>query len=405
MPTRILFVDDEPSVLAGIGRIFHSMRGEWLLTFASGGAEALRILEEQPHEVIVSDMRMPQMDGAQLLAEVRRRYPGMVRIILSGHSDQELILKSIGPTHQYLTKPCEPEVLISTIRRAAALSQILTDPRVKAVVAEVETLPSMPTVFTELVEELQRPTCSLEGVGEVISRDPGMTTQILHLVNSAFFGLRREISSPAAAVTYLGLTTVTSLVMTFHIFRQIDESCRGWLGVDRLWQHSMNTGAVAKAIAQLETKEKRKVDDAFVAGLVHDAGRLILAGNFPQRYREAMALAGKQQRPLVDLERELLGATHAEVGAYLVGIWGLPNSITEALAYHHCPRDSVGESFCPLTAVHAACVLESALHEGGVGTGPAVPDVAYLEKLGLAGRFQTWADLAAETLSMKELSS
>jgi HD-like signal output (HDOD) protein/ActR/RegA family two-component response regulator len=402
MPTRILFVDDDANVLSGLRRMLHSMRDEWEMAFAESGAQALQILEGQHHDVIVSDMRMPQMDGAQLLAEVRRRHPETVRIILSGYSDHEMILRSIGPTHQYLTKPCEPGVLRSTIGRALALSHLLADARIKAVVGQLEALPSMPALLTQLTEELQRPSCSLQMVGDIISKDVGMTTRILHLVNSAFFGLRREISSPAAAVTYLGLNTVVSLITTFHIFRQVDESSKALLELDRLWEHSMNTGVVAKAIAKAETGDKKLVEDAFAAGLMHDAGRLVLGTNFPQQYRKVMDLAATTKRPLFEVELEVFGATHAEVGAYLVGLWGLPNSITEGLAYHHRPQDCVARAFCPLTAVHAACALDHLLKKDQACGDGTILDVAYLSEIGLEEKVDAWTDLAEEALQIGE---
>lgn len=400
MSTRILFVDDEPDVLNGLRRTLRPMRNEWQMTFAESGSEALRILEEQPHDVVVSDMRMPLMDGAQLLAEVQRRHPEAVRIILSGHSDQELILRSVGPTHQFLSKPCEPDLLRRTIERALVLRQLLTDPRLKAVVGQIQSLPSMPTLLAELTEELQHPSCSLQKVGDIISQDVGMTSQILHLVNSAFFGLRREISDPGAAVTYLGLSTVASLVLTCHIFRQVDESCRAWLGVDRIWQHSMNTGLMAKAITKIETGDKKQMEEAFAAGLLHDAGRIVLATGLPARYRQVMDLAALEHRSLVETESRVFGVTHAEVGAYLVGIWGLPNPITEALAFHHTPGACPARVFCPLTAVHVACAFDKAPKLCPTAEVEADLDVAYLSEIGLNGKVDIWRQTAEEALVM-----
>jgi HD-like signal output (HDOD) protein len=404
MSIRILFVDDEPNVLDGLRRMLRPMRAEWESTFAPGGEEALRILADTPHDVIVSDMRMPRMDGAQLLSEVRKRYPHMVRIILSGHSDQEMILKSIGPTHQYLTKPCDPTVLRVTIQRAVALSGLLTAQRIRAVVSRMETLPSMPTLFTELVAEMEKPNCSLNRLGEIISVDVGMTAQILRLVNSAYFGLRREITSPAAAVTYLGLNTLTSLVMSFHIFRQVDEKIQTWLPIGRLWTHGMNVGLMAKAIVRCETDDKKMLDDAFSAGLIHDAGRLVLAVNFPDAYREILEEAGRKDLDLVEAEREKLGATHAEVGACLVGLWGLPNSLIEALAWHHRPSDCVHGEFSALTAVHVACALENAdaacsgeksIHSSTKGHSL---DLEYLGRTGLKVKFPAWREACEKAL-------
>jgi HD-like signal output (HDOD) protein/CheY-like chemotaxis protein len=397
MPIRILFVDDETNVLDGLRRMLRSMRNEWETAFAPGGAEALALLETQAFDVIVSDMRMPRMDGAQLLNEVRERWPHMVRIILSGHSDYEMILKSIGPSHQYLTKPCEPTLLRRTIDRAVALSRLLSDVRARPIVSMMDNIPSMPTLYADLVAELQRSDSSLQRVGEIIAQDVGMTAQVLRLVNSAYFGLRQPINNPSAAVTYLGISTVTALVMTLHLFQQVPPTIRGWLEIDRNWAHGMRTAVMARAVAECETKDRRFLDDAFTAGLIHDAGRLTLGTNLSETYRKCLEGARRSGVPIAVAERRYLGVTHGEVGAYLIGLWGLPNSIVEALAHHPDPSACVHPEFSTLTAVHVACTFENARHAGtsveeNGSQGWPWLDMAYIQRLGLTGRLPVWRE-------------
>ena len=176
----ILFVDDEPRVLAGIRRMLHSMRNEWDVSFANGGAEALEMLAQKPFSVIVSDMRMPGMTGVQLLEEVRSRYPKMVRIALSGQSSKKSILRSVGPIHQYLPKPCSADILRSTVARTCALRTLLTVDKLQGVISQLEVLPSLPSLYDELMRELQLPSPSLKVVGKIVSRDIGMSAKISH---------------------------------------------------------------------------------------------------------------------------------------------------------------------------------------------------------------------------------
>jgi HD-like signal output (HDOD) protein len=403
MSIRILFVDDEPNVLDGLRRMLRMMRNEWEMAFALGGQEALSLLEADAFDVIVSDMRMPRMDGAQLLSIVRSRWPHMVRIILSGHSDYEMILKSIGPSHQYLTKPCEPAILRRTIDRAVALSRLLSDVRARPIVSMMDNIPSMPSLYAELVEELQRSDSSLQRVGDIIAQDVGMTAQVLRLVNSAYFGLRQPINNPAAAVTYLGVSTVTALVITLHIFQQVPPSVLGWLGIDRTWAHGMRTAVMARAVAGCETQDRRFLDDAFTTGLIHDAGRLTLGTNLPERYRKCLEEARRDGVPIAVAERRVLGVTHGEVGAYLIGLWGLPSSIIEALAHHPDPSLCVNSEFSTLTAVHVACSLEDARHKGTFAVGDARTvwpglNTAYIEKLGLTSRVPVWREACEAVL-------
>ena len=222
MKKRILFVDDEPKILEGLQRTLRSMRQEWEMQFAGSGQEALECLSKEPFDVVVSDMRMPGMDGAQLLKEVMRLYPQIARIILSGHSDQEIVLKSVRIAHQYLAKPCEAETLKSVVTRTCALRELLADDAVRRMVSNMDSIPSLPSLYAEIMEEIQSPNASIQRVGKIISKDMGMTTKILQLVNSAFFGLRRHVSSPSQAVSLLGLDTIRALVLSVHIFTHFD---------------------------------------------------------------------------------------------------------------------------------------------------------------------------------------
>lgn len=246
MKPQILFVDDEPLVLQGLQRSMRSMRNEWDMSFLDNAAAALAFMVETPVAVIVSDMRMPVMNGAQLLGEVMKRHPKTVRLILSGHADQELILQCVGSTHQFLSKPCDPEQLRATVRRAMDLESNLKNERLQQLVGRMEHLPSVPSLYSEIVDKMHDPEVVLEDVGAIIAKDAGMTAKMLKLVNSAFFGLRREVSSPAEAVSYLGLDTIKSLVLSMHAFSQFETANAAGFSLAAVWNHSMATAAAAK---------------------------------------------------------------------------------------------------------------------------------------------------------------
>jgi HD-like signal output (HDOD) protein len=347
-------------------------------------------------------MRMPGMDGAQLLNEVKQRYPHVVRIILSGHSDQQSLLRSVGVAHQYLSKPCDADTLKNTVARACGLRELLADKTLIELVAQMNSLPSLPSLYAEVMQELQSPDGSLQKVGQIISKDVGMSAKILQLVNSAFFGLRRHVSSPSEAAVFLGVDTVRALVLSVNIFSQFDRTKLKNFSIDRLWTHSNVTGVLAKHIAKAEGAEPKTVDHAFTAGLLHDVGKLVLAANLPDQYSQTLALARAQKMPLSEVERETLGATHAEVGAYLLGLWGLPDPIVEAVAYHAHPRRCPDHKFSPLTAVHVANALE---HEARVINADEVAPAwerEYLSELGLTHRLDAWRDIGRAVLQEGE---
>jgi len=387
---KVLFVDDEPNILAGLKRMLYPLRQEFHTAFAGGGAEALELLSREPFQVVVSDMRMPGMNGAELLGEVQKRHPDIIRIILSGHSDREMILRSVRSAHQYLAKPCDAATLKATIHRIAALQQVLADAALRRVVAGLETLPSLPDLYMEIMEELRSEHASVKRVGEIISRDVGMTAKILQLVNSAFFGHIRHVSSPAHAVELLGLEIIKSLVLSVQIFSQFHPSRLAGLSLARLWQHSLGVGMCARAIALAARQTQEVVDDAFLGGILHDAGKLILAANFPDKYRQVVTAEEGAAAAFCPAEEQVFGVTHAAVGAYLFSLWGFPHALVEAVAFHHEPDREVHPGFAPLTAVHVADGLEKCLRQEDGSAPESWVNLEYLNSLGLVGNLEAW---------------
>jgi HD-like signal output (HDOD) protein len=399
---KILFVDDEPRVLEGLKRMLHPMRREWEMAFATSGQDALKILDSRPFDVIITDMRMPGMDGHQLLEKVKQTHPEVVRIILSGYSDQELILRSVQSAHQYLAKPCEAKAIQSTVARACALRDILKDESLITVISRIDSLPSLPSLYTEVMEELSSPDCSTQKIASIISKDVGMTAKILHVANSAFFGLGQHVSNPSRAVSLLGMDTIKALIMTVQIFSQFDRSLPRGFSVSDLWTHSMRTGVLAKTISKLEGQERNAVEDAFMGGVLHDVGKLVLIANLAENYRQCLRLTSESKRPLWQVEQEVLGTTHAQVGAYLMGLWGLPDSIGESIAFHHSPLQCPDRSFSALTAVHAADGLDHGLSEKDDQEHMAWLDHEYLRTLQLAGRIPVWVTACKPIVSQGE---
>ncbi|MBK7645232.1 MAG: HDOD domain-containing protein [Planctomycetes bacterium] len=389
---RILFVDDEPAVLSGLQRMLRPMRDHWEMTFTGGGEAALELLAREDFEVVISDMRMPGMDGVQLLGEVQRRHPRIVRIILSGHADHEMILRAVGPTHQFLNKPCSPELLCATVERACALQDRVVAPGLKELAASLDSLPSPPVIYNQIVAEIGSPAGSLEKVGEIIASDVAMTAKVLQIVNSAFFGMRQRVSDPGLAVRFLGLETIKALVLSVHIFSKYDCDPRCEQAVRELWSASARVGARARQIALLEKSAREIVDQAFFGGMLHHVGQLLLLAHAAERY--SGVLQRLQASPELDIEAvefEVFGGTHSDLGAYLLGIWGLPGSIIESVAFHHHPAPLAQAGFGPLTCVHAAAAITAGL-EGGSSGRQCTVDLSYLEALGLVDRYPLWLE-------------
>lgn len=392
--TRILFVDDDEFVLHGLRRLLTCTRDDWDVEFATGGPAALEMCVHQRFDVIVSDMRMPEMDGAELLTEISHRFPDMIRIILSGQSDREAIFRAVGPAHQYLAKPCTLEKLEPAITRACKLRDRLDHCHdIQAVVSQVRSLPSLPSLVLDVIAMLKSTESSIEEIGRAISKDVAMSTKVLQLVNSSFFGSPTVISDIPRAVTYLGLKLLKPLVLSAGIFSHLGVDHVSDICLSRLMTHSAATGLLAREIALSETGDVECAEQSMVAGLLKDIGLLILGEHFPKRLRDALEFSGKcSDASLAKAEVQIFGVNHGETGAYLLGLWGLPCPIVEAVAYHQIPQDSVVTEFCPLVALHAASIIEQASNPFSPATDVRL-DIDFLARFGKADRFKQWEKL------------
>lgn len=400
MKTSILFVDDEPSVLQGLQRSLRGQRQEWDMVFATSGEEALSLANERKFDAIVTDMRMPGMDGAQLLEVLAADYPESIRIILSGHSDEAMILRSVDTAHQFLTKPCDASILKDTLVRAFELKSFLGDGQLKSFMNGLRNLPSLPHTYLEITEKLRTSEVSLQEIGEIMSTDPAMTAKILQLVNSAFFGLGRHVSDTKEAATLIGLDTLKALVLTVGVFSQFDKKRvkDNDFSLESLLHHSLAVAVLSERIAQTEGADKAMANDCFLAGMVHDIGLLILEQNLSEDYVKVRSLAVEQGLDLGAAEKAVFGTTQGAVGAYLLGLWALPSRVVEAVAFHHEPALSRCEQFSPLTAVHVADVII-----GQAGGDESISfqetrnvDHDFLSRVGMADRLESWMELHRE---------
>ncbi len=395
MKRRILFVDDEPLVLQGLQRMLRAFRDEWEMLFVGSGAEALARLAERPVDVVVSDMRMPGMNGVELLQEVARLHPQTIRMILSGDAHPEHVLQCVNIAHQFLSKPCDVFTLRQALERVFALEKGLGDARLRGFIAGLSALPSIPSVYQELREKLASPEATVEAVADILQRDPAMTAKLLQLVNSASFGLGRPVTHPAQAAMLLGLETIKTLTLWLHVFGNAQRLNVPGFNLDEFSRHSLQIGQLARLLVREEGGSRAEQDTALAAGFLHDIGQLVLAVGDPGIFVQASHLAQKEGLQLWQAERQLRGFTHAEVGAYLLGLWGLPFDLVEAVAYHHEPRPCVVRGFTVVTALHAAVALH-ARH----ATQPVQGlDTEYLAAANLSGHVDSWLNVAAEAVT------
>jgi putative nucleotidyltransferase with HDIG domain len=347
-------------------------------------------------------MRMPGMDGCQLLEEVEKLYPQAVRVVLSGSASVPEALATLRPTHQYLAKPCDAETVKNTIERALRLRDLVPQEKVRKLLSQTGSVPSLPSLYAQIMDELNSSDCDIGTVADIIARDAGMTAKILQVANSAFFGLRGQVSTPKDAIFRLGLDVVKALVLSVQVFSAFQTEHVKRLKLTHVWPHSLSTASLARKIAVKQNASAAVVDLTFTAGLLHDVGKLILAANVPDEYHEVLQRASAAR--INDWQGEFMNfeVTHAEIGAYLIGLWGLSDALVEAIAFHHRPAGSGSVQFGPLTAVHIADALEHHRRTEGGRYAARDLDVDYLVSAGLGELAADPAALLAEIEQTKE---
>jgi len=378
MKISVLLVDDDPNIIQGLRRTLRGKQ-EWKVYFAPGGEEALGILAENDIDVIVVDMYMPGMDGVDLLKNVQDQYPHIIRMVFSGYSNKDLILRSTMLAHQFFAKPCDADILVEVIEHVWLFCDLVNNERLKDLITGITGLPSLPGLYIELLDYIQSPDASIKQIGAIVSRDITMTAKILQLANSAFFGLAQRVVDPLRAVALLGIENLKALVLYIHIFSTFDCPASGHSPVIAdLWKHSIVVGRLARIIAILERCPQSVINDALTTGVLHDIGKLVLLH------------AGEETPISLKHEYDTLGTSHAEVGAYLLGLWGIPASVVRGVAYHHRPSWSGEKTFTSLTAVHVAdALLSKDYADGSLISGL---DYSYLDSIGKSDRLPVWVE-------------
>jgi HD-like signal output (HDOD) protein/CheY-like chemotaxis protein len=325
---RILFVDDDQAILRAMKNLLRKECHRWDLVFAEDGQTALDEVRRQHIDVVVTDMRMPVMDGADLLTLIRQESPTTARIMLTGSAEPEAIARALPALHQLLVKPCDRAKLQATIER----SLDATSSGSHTAIGSIDRLPSPARTVSALGLLLDNPAATASEVAAVVSSDPAMAAKVLQLASSEFFASVGTVTSIASAVEIMGLDRLRQLRLASQMFELVGaEAVSPWL-------ETLQTRSLAGAIsARLAVTDPALADRLYAAALLRYVGRAMLAMEDPA-YREALVL-GLSERALEELELERFGGiTQAELGAWLLGLWGLPLAITELVRYQARPQ-------------------------------------------------------------------
>jgi HD-like signal output (HDOD) protein len=358
---RILFADDEPAVLQGLRGVLRTQRHEWDMAFAVGGPAALEELKKSTFDVVITDMRMPIVDGAEVLRQTKELQPRAVRIVLSGQTDAETAMKSVFTAHQFLAKPCDVEKLRSVVKRACDLHSLITADRLQALAGDVSVLPAAPQTYLAISQALANPNCRINEVAGLVEREPALCAKVLQVVNSAFFGLPRAVSSITQATNYLGTLALRNLALAMET---VAASSRAKLKLSNAELRAFQVNALFTGLVGRRwfAGDRRKADEAFVAGMLRDMGHLVLAAQGPAAVPDP--------------------SSHASLSAYLLGLWGIPHNVLEPVAFHEQPERVEHDTLEVVDVVHLADRIASEHAPSPFQSLPAPLDEGRLVRLG-----------------------
>ncbi len=387
-PRQVLFVGGDETWLGQVERDLACLQPNWKCARAADSSEALEKWAAGTFDTLILDAKVA--DGAKLLKALEKELEHGIVLVRCQTLDRAASTQWKGCGASLVAEDSDAAMLVSSIKRSVCIRDWMGNAAIKSLVTQIRKLPAQPKLHTQVTDELQSESGSMDVVGRLISQEPVMSAKIMQVVNSAFFGLTREISDPTECVMVLGAERIKALILLAGVFSQYASSkCPGF-APEPVWGHSIQVGAYARAIALAETKNARTAEAAFTAGLLHDIGKLVLAGNLPEMYDTVQRLKVSKQITTREAELEILGTSHAELGACLLATWGLPLPILEAIAWHHEPSRSKEKGFSLLAAVHAANVFA---HEDKAGDAQHPPvDIAYLMLAGMGDCRNRWRE-------------
>jgi len=395
---RVLFVDDDRKQLEMLQNRLKPLAEQWQMRFVDSIAAAMEALDAEPADAVITEIRAGVLDGAELLRRVRDHWPATVRLVLSSQTAQEAVMRALPVAHQFLTKPCDVSQLLQIVTRSCALQTRLYSGGVMASLGALKSLPSVPRLYQQLSTELDSGRATPKSVATIIEQDMAMTARLLQLVNSAYFGLSRRIVHIRDAVTMLGFEPIRMLVAQSELFRGMSKMCSPiGFSLEEIQQHSQRVGGIAATL--LNDREASR--NVLCAAMLHDIGQVVLAVSMPEAYARSRAIAAKQGISLHAAEQLVFECTHADIGAHVLALWGLPTALVEAVAFHHQPVLAGAVQFGMAGAIHVADAIEHARQESGAELEAALTatiDRDYLRDVGKLDALPGW--IAAKTAEL-----
>ncbi|MGF1697115.1 response regulator [Vibrio kyushuensis] len=373
---KILLVDDEPLILNGLKRALYGTG--WTIFTEESGQSALKRLETDHVDLIISDMLMPGMNGAELLEIVSKTYPSIIRASLSGYSDPDITVKGGFFAHQAFMKPCDPTIIKQEVNRISAILGLFPDRVIQSAIGSITSLPIAPKLFFQVKQKLMDDNSSMHDIAKLISQDPAMCAKIIHTSNNTIFRGNKEISSINEAITRLGGQVVSSIIGMLEVYSV--SMNRPSQPLEELQSQSLRVAVLASSFVSRAQK-----DHTFLIGILHRIGeyvRMMIVSDLMNAYVDV----NNKGQELSHLEQYLFNTKSEQLGGYLLHFWGFPLYIIESILTYNDPEKLREKPFGPSCAVYVASNL--------IKNKPI--DDAFIQHFGLEDRLEEWKEPFAQ---------
>lgn len=389
---------DEQGSFAGWSNEVEGSDLNWEFVRLDSKEGLLLQLENNAIDAVVLPCSMRAMVDIEFMAKIAQKYPKVVRVFLGAEfwnagfkAKAAEAAHKLYPTRISIAQVCEE------LEYRIKLVKLINRSSLQAYIGTVGCVPSPPSMYRNLTEAVNSDIADLAVISSIVEQDPAVVAQIMRQVNSAFFGFNRQISDLKEAISLLGVRNLRSMVLSSQLNKQFSQS-KEWdsFSFEQVGQRSLLVGRLAQALCRRAGASKAMQDQAFLAGLLHDLGILILASHDPEQYKKLINYAVKKQKPIYLVEKAALGFFHGEVAAALLALWNLPPQVVEAVMLHHVPHLSLDKEFTALTAVHVADAMLPSVEVTGECNLASHLSLRYLDQVGVMEEVPQWRIVANE---------
>ncbi|WP_415903163.1 HDOD domain-containing protein [Neptuniibacter sp. QD29_5] len=394
---KIALLDEQ----GGLAAWSHEIEGSefnWAFVRLDSKDSLIDQLEQNTFDAVILPCSMRAIVDIELMAKLSRIQPHAVRVFLGAEFwNAGFKAKASEIAHRIYPNNVPIKEVAEELEYQIKLVKLLNRSSLQTYVSTVGCLPSPPSMYRQLTEAVNSDVADLTEISEIIEQDPSVVAQIMKQVNSAFFGFSRQISDLREAISLLGVRNLRSMALSSQLNNQFKEG-QDWdqFSFEKMGQRSLLVARLAQAISRRAGASKAVQDQAFLAGLLHDLGVMIMAAHDPVQYKKLINYSVKKQKPIYLVEKAACGFFHGEVAAALLALWNLPPQVVEAVMLHHVPHLSSSKEFSPLTAVHVADAMLPSVDVAGECDLASSLSLRYLDQVGVMDEVPQWRIVANE---------